>query len=55
MLYDPATAGDVAGSKTPRSRPSKQVPFAKFTDEVGALARAVDVLNDGAAKMEEER
>ena len=34
---------------------AKEVPFTKFTDEIGALARAVDVLKDGAAEMEEQR
>jgi signal transduction histidine kinase/CheY-like chemotaxis protein/HAMP domain-containing protein len=34
---------------------AKEVPFTQFTDEVGALARAVDVLKDGAAEMEEQR
>jgi signal transduction histidine kinase/CheY-like chemotaxis protein/CHASE3 domain sensor protein len=34
---------------------TREVPFKKSTDEIGALARSVEVLKQGAAAMEEQR
>ncbi|MFO1461782.1 MAG: response regulator [Verrucomicrobiota bacterium] len=34
---------------------TREVPFKKSTDEIGALARSIEVLKQGAAAMEEQR